>query len=380
MHGCKILFPGGVDSSTRWVVLNMTILDKYLAKEILKCLMIVLAVVMGLFVIVEFFNKADNFMEAGLSISRLIRYLQLRLPQIIVQITPIGVLLAVVIALGLMNKNNEIIALKSGGGSVYFLLRAVLAIAVLLGIVLFFVSEIVVPITISKANRIWLTEVKQKPVLTTRQKNIWLKGNRSIYFIKYYNPKNQSMSGVTLNYFDEEFRLSKRIDANSALFEKDEWTFYEIMEQTFNAQTSTYDVQFYPQRVEKVDILPEDLKRVFKQSEEMNIAELFSYIREVEAEGYDATAFRVDLHARFTMPVLTVIVCIIGIGIAVKRKGREGPSVSIALGALMVFIYWVLHSFCLSLGYGGMLPPVIAAWISNIIFSCYAVFVLINAE
>ena len=217
----------------------MTILDRYLVKEILKCLVIVLAVVLGLFIIVEFFNKADNFMEAGLSISRLIRYLQLRLPQIVVQITPIGVLLAVVVALGLMNKNNEIIALKSGGGSVYFLLKAVLTIAVLLGILLFLVSEIVVPITTSRANRIWLTEVKQKPLPTARQRNIWLKGDRSIYFIKYYNPKNQSMSGVTLNYFDDKFKLSKRVDANSALFEKDKWTFYEIMEQTFNTETNT---------------------------------------------------------------------------------------------------------------------------------------------
>ena len=140
----------------------MTILDKYLAKEILKCLVIVLAVVLALYVIVEFFNKADNFMEAGLSISRLMRYLQLELPLIIVQITPIAALLAVLVALGLMNKNNEIIALKSAGGSVYFLLRPVLAIAVMLGIVLFFLSEIVVPITISKANRIWLIEVKKK--------------------------------------------------------------------------------------------------------------------------------------------------------------------------------------------------------------------------
>ena len=358
----------------------MTILDKYLAKEIFKCLVIVLAVVMGLYVIVEFFDKADNFMEAGLPISRLIQYLQLKLPQIIVQITPIGILLAVLIALGLMNKNNEIIAIKSGGGSIYFLLRVVLTISVLLGIVLFFISEIVVPITISKANRIWLNEVKKKPVLAARQRNIWIKGNRSIYFIKYFNPRNLIMSGVTLNYFDKEFKLSKRVDATSALYQEGKWTFYDIMEQKFNPESNTYDVRIYPHRVEKVDILPEDLKRVFKQAEEMNIAELFSYIREVESEGYDATAFRVDFHARFALPILTIIVCIIGIGIAVKRKGREGPSVSIALGAVMVFLYWVLHSFCLSLGYGGLLPPFVAAWISNIIFSCYAVFNLLNAE
>ena len=199
----------------------MTIIDRYLLKEILKCFVIVLAVVLGLYIIVEFFNKADNFMEAGLSISRLIQYLQLMLPQIIVQITPIGILLAVLIAFGLMNKNNEIIALRSGGVSIYYLMRAVLVVAISTSTILFLFSEVVVPITISKANKIWLSEVKKKPVLTTRRKNIWIKGNRAIYFIKYFNSREHKISGFTLNYFDDDFRLSKRIDANQGEYSKD---------------------------------------------------------------------------------------------------------------------------------------------------------------
>jgi len=358
----------------------MTIIDKYLAREILKSLVVVLAVVVGLYIIVEFFNKADNFMEAGLPISRLLRYLQLRLPQIITQITPVGILLAILIAFGLMNKNYEIIALKSGGVSVYYLLRPVLTIAVFLSILLFCLSEIIVPITISKANKIWLMEVKNKPTMTSKQKNIWIKGHRAIYFIQYFNPQNRSISGVILNFFDNEFKLAKRVDANRGLYVKDKWVFYDSMEQVLERETEIYSVQFHAQKVEDVDFLPEDLMRAFKKSEEMNIAELFRYIQEVESEGYDATTFRVDFHARFAYPVLTIIVCIMGIGIAVKRKSREGPSVSIAFGALLVFVYWVFHSFCLSLGYGGMLPPVISAWISNLIFSCYAVLNLINAE
>ena len=358
----------------------MTILDRYLTKEILKCFAMVMTVVLALYVIVEFFDKVDNFMEAELSILRLVRYLQLKLPQIIVEITPIGILLAVLVALGLMNKNNEIIALKSGGVSIYFMLRAGLAIAAALGILLFLLSEILVPIMISKANKIWFSEVKKKPILATRQKNIWIKGNRTIYFIKYFNHQNQSISGVTLNFFDRKFRLSKRIDATRGVYQDGNWVFSDIMEQVLDKESLTYAVHIYPQQTLDVDILPEDLKRVFTQSEEMNVAELISYIREVEAEGYDATTFRVDLHARFAFPLLSIIVCIIGIGIAVRRKGREGPSISIAYGALMIFLYWIVHSFCLSLGYGGMLPPIIAAWISNIIFSCYAVLNLINAE
>ncbi len=358
----------------------MTIVDKYLAREILKSLVVVLAVVVCLYVIVEFFNKADNFLEAGLPITRLIRYLQLKLPQIIAQITPVGLLLAVLITFGLMNKNNEIIALKSGGVSVYYLLRPVLTISIFLGILLFSLSEIVVPITISKANKIWLMEVKNKPTLTSRQRNIWVKGHRAIYFIQYFNPKNQTISGVILNFFDKKFKLTRRVDAKTGVYVQGKWVFYDSMEQVLDAESAIYNVRFHPQKSENVDFLPEDLMRVFKRSDEMNIAELFTYISEVESEGYDATTFRVDFHARFAYPVISIIVCLMATGIAVKRKSREGPSVSIGFGAALVFLYWVLHSFCLSLGYGGLLPPMISAWISNIIFSCYGVLNLMNAE
>jgi lipopolysaccharide export system permease protein len=358
----------------------MTIVDKYLTREILKCLVIVLLVVLGLYVIVEFFNKVDNFMEAGLSIARLIQYLQLELPQIIVQIAPVAMLLAVLIAFGLMNKNNEIIALKCAGISVYYLLRSVLSIAIVLSVVIFLLSEVLVPITISRANKIWLMEVKNKPAVASRQKDIWLKGPRSIYFIRYFDPKNQSVSGVTLNFFDDNFRLTRRIDANRGSYKQGKWVFYDVMEQVLDKESEAYRVQVHAQKTIDVDFLPEDLMRAFKRSEEMNVAELYQYIQEIESEGYDATALRVDFQARFAYPVLAVIVCIIGIGTAVKRKNREGPAVSIVFGAVVVFLYWVLHSFCLSLGYGGLLPPIVSAWISNVIFSCYAVLNLMNAE
>jgi lipopolysaccharide export system permease protein len=223
-------------------------------------------------------------------------------------------------------------------------------------------------------------EVKNKPTITSKQRNIWIKGHRAIYFIQYFNPQNQTISGVILNFFDKEFKLTRRVDAKKGVYVQGKWVFYDSMEQVLDEESAIYNVRLHSQKAENVDFLPEDLMRVFKKSDEMNIAELFTYIKEVELEGYDATTFRVDFHARFAYPVLSIIVCLMGTGIAVKRKSREGPSVSIAFGAVMVFLYWVLHSFCLSLGYGGLLPPVISAWISNIIFLCYGVLNLINAE
>ena len=48
--------------------------------------------------------------------------------------------------------------------------------------------------------------------------------------------------------------------------------------------------------------------------------------------------------------------------------------------SVVMFLFWIAHSFCMSLGYGGMLPPIFAAWVANFIFTCFAVFNLINVE
>ena len=134
------------------------------------------------------------------------------------------------------------------------------------------------------------------------------------------------------------------------------------------------------EKVEKLDFVPEDLQRVAKKSEEMSYKELLLYIRDVEAEGYDATPYRVDLHGKFSLPVACLIICLVGVGIMVRKISGRSFAVNIALGILVIFLYWISHSFCMSLGYGGMLPPVIAAWMSNFIFACLAIFNLLNAE
>jgi lipopolysaccharide export system permease protein len=112
----------------------------------------------------------------------------------------------------------------------------------------------------------------------------------------------------------------------------------------------------------------------------MSFKELLYYIREIEAEGYDATSYRVDLHSKFAIPFACLIVCLIGTGITVRKISAHGLAVNITVGIFMIFLYWISQSFCMSLGYGGMLPPFIAAWMSNFIFGCFAIFNLLNAE
>ena len=188
-------------------------------------------------------------MEAGLSTARILEFFQLKLPLIIVQITPIGILLAILITFGLMNKNNEIIALKSGGMSVYHFLKPIMALGLLFTVGYFIFAEVVVPVTISKANEIWRVEVKGFTV-TAERKNIWIKGHRSIAYISYFNPQDHSLSGITLNHFDQQFRLIRRVDAARGKYHNQRWVFYDIMEQKLDNPNGSYAVNFIDEQIE----------------------------------------------------------------------------------------------------------------------------------
>ncbi len=341
---------------------------------------VVLVMVVCIYMVVDFFENIDDFMAKDLPFSTVATFFLTKIPFVVAQITPVGVLLAVLISFGLMSKNNELIALKSSGISIYALVKPSLWLGIIFSLFLFFLSEVLVPITMDKVNRIWTEEVRTQKLVTLREKDIWIKGNRSIMHIKYYNSKENAIYGITVNYFDDEFNLVKRIDAKKGVFQEPHWLLYEIMEQKLNREKGHYDMTLSKNKVENLEFIPDDLKHVTKKSEEMNFKELLEYIRKVEAEGYDATSYRVDLYGKTALPFVCIIMVLVGTGIGVREKVKEGLPISVTYGIGIALLYWVFYSFCVSLGYGEMLPPFIAAWTANLLFLCVGIILLINAE
>lgn len=330
--------------------------------------------------VVDFFEKSDNFVKAGLPMSRTITFFILNIPYIISQIAPIGLLLSLIIVFGLMNKNNELLALKSGGVSLYSLLRPVLVLGITAAIGLFYFTDRLVPEATVKANRIWVEEVKKKSLMSSREKNIWIRGNRRISHITYYNPVKQRIYDVSIVFLDDRFRLMRKIDAEEGHFQGEKWLLLDLIEQTRNDETGGFEIAYLKSLNASLDFNPVDLAKVVRKPEEMSYKELRAYIRKVEEEGYDATIHRVNLHAKPAFAFVCIIMCFIGMGLAVRKGKDKGIFFSIAYGIAIAFFYWIVHSFCLSLGYGEMLPALAAAWVANFIFFISGFLILIYAE
>ena len=359
----------------------MKLLDRYVIKEIIKYFLIVLAVVVGIFVSVDYLGTMDKFLRAGMPLLKALGYVLLRVPFMVAQLIPAIILLTLIIVFGLMNRNNEVLILKSSGISALYFLKSVLLTGVVLGIFLFLLSEIVVPITFSKTNKIKEYEIKKKQSLVaSREKNIWIKGHRKITHITYAKPKEGRIFGISRNTFDDKFSLIKRVEAKSGYFNDGKWILNDVMVLHFEKETNSYRTEFLKHKQETLEILPDDLKRVMVKSTEMGFSELLSYIRKVEAEGYDATKYRVDLHAKIAFPFACVIMSLIGVGVALKTKQHKNIPSIVTIGIGISFFYWVLYSFCLPLGYGEILPPLVAAWTANVIFLSIGLYMMLNIE
>lgn len=355
----------------------MTIIHRYITREIFRYFALILAVVVIIYLAVDFFEKIDNFMEVNLPLSTCLTFFLFKIPFIVAQIIPIGFLLSVIVTFGLMNKHNELLALKSGGVSPAFMVAPVIVMGVLMSVFLFFFSEIVVPVTVSKSNWIWAN--REGKAFSSREKNIWIKDNRVVSHIKYVDPADQTIFGVTISCFDEHFNLVRRVDAEKGQYHNGAWTLYDVMEQRLNTQTHNYEAAFHDHQVEMFGFAPEDLKRVVKKSEEMGFIELLDYIRKVEDEGYDATVYRVDADAKLAFPFVCLIMAMTGSGMAIRKSMKDNLAVGIVYGIGIAFVYWITYSLSISLGYGKIVPPFVAAWAVNFIFLTGSVLMMMAA-
>jgi lipopolysaccharide export system permease protein len=358
----------------------MAYLHKYWLKEFLKFFFSIQLLIMVLFVFIDYLSRMDNFLESDLSLIEGLGYILLKVPLTFVQSTPASILLASIGIFGLMNKNNELLAIKSSGISGYSFIKPAVLIGVVLGLLMFILGETVIPVSMTKANYIKYTIIKKKHILSSSRKDVWIKSEQRLIHINFFDPVNKSVAGISVTSLSENFELISRIDAEKAFYKAGEWILENVLEQVHAENSMDYAVNFYDKKQFNLNIKPDDLVEITKKSDEMGFFELKNYVNKVEKEGYDATPYKADLIAKTALPFICIIMVLTGASTGMRAFAKQNIPAAIAVGVMIAFMYWTMYGFCLSLGYGGILPPIISAWITNIFFLSFAALYLLNTE
>ena len=125
---------------------------------------------------------------------------------------------------------------------------------------------------------------------------------------------------------------------------------------------------------------PQDLQVMQKEPDELNFAKLRRHIRELTRKGIDASEYLVDLHLKLAVPFVPLVMVLIGVPLSTRNPRRRTLATSIGVGLSVGFSYWVLLALAVSLGHGGAIPPLVAAWTANVVFGILGAFLFLGAE
>ncbi|MFP3869016.1 MAG: LPS export ABC transporter permease LptG [Desulfobacteraceae bacterium] len=358
----------GKTAWTRSHLFQWLILERYVAREFIKLFLLTLVTLVSVYLIGAFSEKIGRLVQAQLDFISILGYFSARLPEAIGQVLPAAVLLAVMITLGLLARNNETIAIRTCGINVFCLIRPLLVLTAVLSLILLIFNFYLIPWGQHQLTAIWETKVEKKPPRSLiNMERFWYKGDRAIFNILMFRKDTRTLEGVKIYLFDQQFRLVQLIAAERAQWDGSQWHFYQGISETFSP-AGTVVGESFQEKVIPLSEKPKDFAVIDKKITEMDFNELSRYIGRLERDGYDPTPYRLDLQRRMALSLTPLIVTLIGGGLALFKEKTYIPAV-IATGIAVVFVYWLSIGFCLSLGEAGHLPIFWAAWLPNILFS-----------
>ena len=357
----------------------MKIISRYLYKEFFTFFIISLITFLLIYLVIEFFGKIDNFLEAHVPLKVAFLFFIYHIPFVIHQMTPVSVLISVMLTLGIMNKHNEILAIKNCGISLFRLFYPLVAISIFIGIGLFFLSESIVPITSSVANNIWKIQVEKKDTQGAyKLSHVWYRGKGSIYQIRSYDSRKNIIEGLSIFFFDDTFTLHKRIDARKAKWIKGIWYLNDGLIQKISPDGSRKTMRFRSHTIQLPET-PRVFERTMKAPEEMSFWELKRYTKKIREEGYDSTRCQVDLHNKIASPFISLVLTLIGIPLGLRKK-KGGIPFGITIGIGISFLYLLIFGLSRSLALSGALPPAFGVWLANLLFLLFGIYLILAEE
>lgn len=358
----------------------MTVLNRYITREFSKLFLIILSSFVSLSLIVDFFGKIRMLLSNKAPLSLMISYFFFEIPLLISITIPVSVLVTALILFGNLSRHNEITALKANGISLYRTSLPVLTLTALICALAFLLSEFITPYTNRKAEHIRLVEIqKQAEAGTFKQNQIWYRGKQAIYNFKAFDPLKNVLQGITINYLNQDMDITMRIDAERAEWKDGRWVFYNLLETSFGSGSFPSFARFATKEIALPE-RPADFKAVQQDTETMGYLELKKYVDKIRSEGYDASRYLVDMYGKTAFPCVSLILAVIGISFSLRSERSGGLTQSMGAGIVIGFSYWFVYAFSLSLGRAGTLPPLLSAWLANIIFAIAAGFLFLRVK
>lgn len=359
-------------------------LDRYVFRKTLLVLCLaapafLLAASLGLA-----FEMMGDFARAGNPVSLLARYVAFRTPELFSLVLPVAMLTAAVAAVGFLVRSNELTAMKACGLSIYRAMAPVVVLGLLASALAFMVREDLMPPAEERAQAI-LDRALGRPERILDLTGLgWYydAAARRVYHYEYFEPGSSKFGRFSVFEIDpERWELVGWLTADEAvLVPGGKFELRNGFRTGFGPGSA--DVQAAPVSGNSVALLEargadKGLFGPAAAPSRMRFGRLRSYVRKARGLGFDTGRLDVELAARVSLALASLIMALIGLP-AGMTIGRRGVTAGTGAAIVVAAAYWGLFAFLRSLGYGGILPAAAAAWGADLVFGLAAVALILR--
>lgn len=361
----------------------MNLLNRYLLSQFVKYFFTVNSGFVAIYLLVDFFEKYDDFMNAGKSTRLALEYFLLTIPFIVDQLGPVFILLAGVITLGILNHSNELTALKAGGVPLRLIVRPLLLGAVIFTGLFIIQAQFLLPVSVSKTNTIWFEQVKGKvPLGIVRNGRYYYKGREGFYSFGWPDPKRFIFKDFSYSRWDDNYNLESLITAKFADWNDAKGTWIlkhgQIQQQE---EALSYNIIQYKIRELRLPEHPEAFLVPANKEAEQSLTALFREIDRSEVE-HEIQAAWTNFLGRISYILLGMPLLLLGLPILLYSYQKWGRDLSVAIPAScgLAFLAWGIWGALQSLAKAGYVSPVVAAVSIHAVFSLLGIFLLVKND
>lgn len=352
----------------------MTILHRYLLRQNLLYLGVCLITCVGIYLLIDVFDRLDRLLEKGAHIQTIILYFTAKIPLIVSQILPASFFLALLIQFSFMHKDREITALESGGIPYYKLILFFLLYCIFwCGIQLSFSQGLGV-VGERKSEAIWDNLGQQKEdKRETIISDVWFRKKQYIVHIEQINLQEDKGKEVSIYVLDHDFsQMKKIIEAEKFVVKENQWRLIN----TQVVEPQKFSLSYFTDKVLNIE-QDLDVFRSLKDEEspeEMTLWKLGKTINMLKSAGSNVetlvTAWHMKLSYAFSILVLTIV------GL-VMTKIWHNIFWNLSIGVIFIFLFYSLHIFGGSLGEKGIVAPWVGGWLGQFIIGIPCLLILI---
>lgn len=353
----------------------MRILDRYILKSALGIFLGCIIMFLFLYIIIDIFAHLEEILKQQVNFKILIEYYLSYVPIIFVQVVPIASLLSTLYTFAKLNRDNEIIAMRASGLSIFQITKPVLIFGLIISIFVFWINDKFVPRSLL-LNQDIKKQIEEAAKKTKENKeevinNLSMYGLKNrLFFVNKFSLATNSMEGITILQHDEHQNITKKIVANRGFYSDNLWRFYQCITYNFDNNGQVIQEPIYAEEeIMAIPETPHDFVSQRQRPDFMTIAQLDDYIWKLSKSGATTVIrnLKIDLYQRFVSPFTSLIIILIGIPFSMMMKKRATAVSSFGMSVLVGFLYYVVNAVSIALGKGGVLMPALSVSLSHLI-------------